>query len=445
MQKKHVKKKIKKEQAEKKQARVTRKAKARKVIERKVGDKKQDKQHKNKQYQSKKRVKKHKALITIAIIAVLGLTISVYLFSSKDKGLDITPAKIKALLIQAPCDCYDFSNFLDQLSKLNVELTVETLNYSSPKARSLIKEFHFKKLPALVVKGQVLKHPQVVEFLNSTEHVFKNKAYGIQALDAPWYDLDLKTVKGMVNVVLITPDCEECTDLSSLTPNMITNNVLITNYTVLNANSSEALKLILKYNITRLPCLLLSKDALLYNELRSFWQRIGTVEQDMMVARLVNPPFIEVTACKNLAGNLNNVAMFEINNSCLAFKKRGLVSVIYITDSSCKECYNVTMHKTILQRFGVFIANETLVDVNSVEGKKLVEKYNITLVPTIVLSPEALLYQKLVDEWQNVGFKASDDWLVFKNVYTVRGYVFKNLSDNHEYVSTKQGELILVK
>ena len=56
----------------------------------------------------------------------------------------------------------------------------------------------------------------------------------------------------------------------------------------------------------------------------------------------------------------------------------GLVGLTILTDDSCDECYDpAVIHKPILTRMGVTFDNENTVDVSSLEGQMLINKYDI--------------------------------------------------------------------
>ena len=63
---------------------------------------------------------------------------------------------------------------------------------------------------------------------------------------------------------------------------------------------------------------------------------------------------------------------------------------------------------------GLEIGSAATVDLSKGEGTDLVRKYNITAVPTIILSRDALLYPGFAIVWSRVG-SIEDDALVFRD------------------------------
>ena len=164
--------------------------------------------------------------------------------------------------------------------------------------------------------------------------------------------------------------------------------------------------MIQKYDINKLPTLLFSNDLAEYPDIAGTWAERGSVEPDgMYVLREVGAPYYDFDS-----GNI-----------------KGLVEVTYLVDESCEECYDVAVHKSILGKYGVKINSEKTVDIASSEGKEILEKYEITQVPTIVLSEGVSVYSQLAQIWASVGSVEEDDSYVFRNVANMGGIVFKDL------------------
>ena len=106
----------------------------------------------------------------------------------------------------------------------------------------------------------------------------------------------------------------------------------------------------------------------------------------------------------------------------------GLVDVTYLTDSSCNDCYDSTIHRSILETgFGVKIQKEITIDARSSEGRALIASYLIKETPTILLSKEASAYQRLVTTWKQVGSVEGDGTFVFRKNTAIGAVVYKNL------------------
>jgi hypothetical protein len=229
------------------------------------------------------------------------------------------------------------------------------------------------------------------------------------AAPAPVYiDLLANRTVGRVNAIIIEDTkCHECTNLSMLIEFMKGTGISIANTTVLNLSEKNATELISKYNITKIPAGIFSADISAYDAIRQAWSNLGTIEADgTYILREINPPY------RNLSDN----------------RTLGLVAMVNILDLSCTECYNASINRLILESGGVFIANETTYATNSSAGKLLLDKYNITLVPMFLLSPDASAYASLSRIWQGIGTVEKDGWYVFRNPAALKGMKYKNLS-----------------
>ncbi|MDP2750460.1 MAG: hypothetical protein Q8O89_06530, partial [Nanoarchaeota archaeon] len=97
-------------------------------------------------------------------------------------------------------------------------------------------------------------------------------------------------------------------------------------------------------------------------------------------------------------------------------------------DASCLTCYNVSIHESIISGLGMKVVSQTKLDVNDVVAKELISKYNITKVPTIIISKDASDYTVMADVWPSVGTYESDGALVFRDV-TMMG-TYRDLTTN---------------
>jgi hypothetical protein len=201
--------------------------------------------------------------------------------------------------------------------------------------------------------------------------------------------------------------CTQCTDLSPLITELNSSGIIFKSSKIIELKDAKSY--INKYNITKVPVMIFSKGFGEYSIIKQTdWTSLGTIESDgSYIFRLTPPPF-------------KDVATNEI---------KGLVDVTYLGDKSCTICYNVTLHKTTLLRLGIYLKSENLLDISSTEGQSLIKKYNITLVPTIILSSNAKEYSSLDQAWAQVGTVESDGTFIFRNL-PLLNVPYKDLSSN---------------
>lgn len=209
-----------------------------------------------------------------------------------------------------------------------------------------------------------------------------------------------------IEITKITADCKECSDISGIIATIKKQFKVTETEKELDSKSSEAKKLIEKYNITKLPTIIVTGESEKAG-LSKKWNGIGTIEKDgALVMRNAFAPYIELPS-----GTV-----------------RGKPDIILLNDTSCGACYDVAMHKNILKgNFAMYFSSESVVDTGSSEGKALVSKYNITKVPTVLVSPEAKYYGQFDAVWAQVGSVEADGWFVFRNMEAIQGAVYRDL------------------
>jgi thiol-disulfide isomerase/thioredoxin len=200
--------------------------------------------------------------------------------------------------------------------------------------------------------------------------------------------------------VVTSENCEKCFDMNILLDAFLQNNVEETGREIVYIEDAQIQPILEKYNITKVPTILVAGELDKDPNLQGFWDGLGRIVDDVFVLDEILPPYISVET-----GEL-----------------KGLVSGTLITDESCAECYDVTLHKTALLNLGVNLETEKTIDVSSDEGKSLIKKYKITKVPTILIYGETEEYRTLNDIWNQYGMVADDGTLVFTGMEVMGSY-----------------------
>ena len=306
---------------------------------------------------------------------------------------DARPAEIEITVISdASCtDCSDPQTTVDTIKTANVNVDSQTdLDYSDASAQALIDKYNLQYIPAVIITGEIAKSGSTI-------------MGGVKADDALIFDtpnpvyLDLSTgeYRGRVQAKLIVnSDCTDCYDLSTF----LTTLGELMSITSTTEELSDASEDVEKYDLSEVPAIIFSGDLDLYPETLTKLEALGTyVGTDLVLTTKVNPPYWDIA---------DNEA-------------KGLVTVTYLTDDSCNDCYNVKVHKTVLENYGVFIAEENTVDISSTQGQTLLSTYDITKVPTIIVSSDLQYYDGINKVWAQVGTIEDDGNYVFRNVSVV--------------------------
>ncbi len=343
-------------------------------------------------------------LLLVSAFSFIGYN-AYLLFSNSGQATQQNTASLPltALLLK-PVDCQECFSLEEAASRL-LQGGFETVSFETGTGKELVEKYSISKLPALIVFDQ----SKILGSQASQLFASKKDALILESPAPPFFDVSNKQVKGKVNGVAISPvNCATCTKASDLVQELKTIGVYIES-TNLQEGTSGAGEFIKKYNLTFLPAFIFSPDLLEYDQFKEAWQVLGSIEKDgFLVMRQTLPPF------KNIS-----TGVIE-----------GLVSVTYLEDASCAQCYNVSIHKNILKNFNVFVANEEFVDVASLEGQAIVEKYNVSKVPTMLLSREASAYFPLEKAWLTAGSIEEDETHVFRQLNSIPGIVYRDLISN---------------
>ncbi|MBI4281279.1 hypothetical protein HY625_00490 [Candidatus Uhrbacteria bacterium] len=191
----------------------------------------------------------------------------------------------------------------------------------------------------------------------------------------------------------IAPEnCPECFTTAPLIDALKKQNVSVGSERFLNASDAEAQSLIAQYKIEKLPTLIVKGDFGKQAELKKQLETIGTVTGDTFLWTSVQPPYKEITT-----GNI-----------------RGKFSATYITDTTCKTCYDVMRHQQAMANLGLKAADDKVVDIRSADGKKLQQQYALTVVPTVILTGDLAMYDSLKAVWPSVGTIEKDGTYIFR-------------------------------
>jgi thiol-disulfide isomerase/thioredoxin len=323
------------------------------------------------------------------------------------------PAKLELIKITASScpDCFDIDSIINNLKTSNVNITSEkTLEFSSAEAKQLVSQYKIEKLPTVIVLGEVNKST-VTQLWNQNWQIEMKDGTQVSAVysavNPPYLVAESGTIKGLVNLThIVDQSCSECADLGQVINFFKQQGVKFSSEKTVDYSSSDGKELISIFGVREVPAVIISKDILDYTSIAQVWAQLNATEkQGFYALHTTVPPY------RDLATD----------------KIKGLVSVIYLNDSTCTTCYNVQVNKLILERnFGVVIENETTIDVSSDSGKALLKQYNVTMVPIMLASPDAGVYATFVQVWPQVGSVEKDGWFVMRKPEVLGSY--KNLA-----------------
>jgi len=346
----------------------------------------------------------HVILAVLIGVVLLVNTVQILGINSAISGEAPPKPEIKVTLITADCeDCFDAKAVYDQLiGATEFEIEHDELPSTDAHSEKLMSTHKITRLPAIVVEGDV-ENVKLEGFTNSDD------ALVFQAL-APYYDATSGSVKGKVSAIYLNADpaaCKECGNLTALGKQLKSLGVAIDSEESVVSSSERGMQLINAYGITALPAVILSQDAAEYDIITQAWSQIGDIALDgSFVLRKPQPPYYD-----------------------LAQKQvRGRLAMIGLTDATCAQCYNVSIHEQIfLSNFGAAFSSTTLHDISSAEGKKLLKQYGITQVPTVIITGDTAAYASIAQIWPQVGTVEEDGAHVFRSLDVLQGLTYKDL------------------
>lgn len=294
-------------------------------------------------------------------------------------------------------DCFDIQGLTDSIineNNLKVK-SKESLDYDSEKGKELIEKYGLDSVPALIIDSKEISSINGLDemfVINGNEAVFGNAV--------PYIDLSSGNIQGLINLIEIyDPNCEECASLSQIKTQLEEIGIKINDYELIEDSYKTGKDLISENDLEYLPSLLISKD------IKEYWWIFSQIKnsliekQNYYLLDFKMPPYKEISS-----GEVN-----------------GIVDFIYVIDKSCTDCFNVSELKTGFQSLGVFISGEKHVDISTSEGKNLLSKYNITAVPTVILSKDLVDYESSLELLEQVGTFEKDGSFVFRALENLNG------------------------
>ncbi len=194
-------------------------------------------------------------------------------------------------------------------------------------------------------------------------------------------------------IKLLAADCATCYDVSKLTNTIEQNTkVNITNVQTVNTTSPEGKSLIERYKLQRAPAFILQGEVEKLLKALPQMREYGKQQDKDFVGNALPAPYMAIADGKI----------------------RGEFDVTYITEKQCTTCYDPSINRNILAKYGMIPRSEKTVDRLDVEGQQLVKQYSLVSTPTVLLSGDMKAYSGFDNIWKNVGTIESDGTYIFR-------------------------------
>ena len=359
-------------------------------------------------------------LSALNLVFVTGISQSASATAVKAKE-DSRPADIEVIKLSDPScvNCFNIEKVLADLKSKNFKVNKEdSVNPFSDQGKEFVKKFGVAKLPTLIVSGEV-KKPSIQNYFKAGWEAKESsgKSYAVYKDVLPPYQNPLDPqIIGKVSLKYLTDSsCQDCADLSPLISGLKSIGIIFSEEKTLEYKDGEGQELIKKFGVERIPAIIVSKNILEYPAVKEVWSQVNATEKDGFYALHTQSPPYRDTKSDQI---------------------KGLVEMVYLNDSSCKNCYDVKSNRQIVGRLGLALSNVRAVDISSPEGKDIVSKYKIQKAPVLLLSPDAKEYQTFMQIWPDAGSVEPDGWFVMRKPELLGNY--RDLTTGNEIVMQKQ-------
>jgi hypothetical protein len=199
----------------------------------------------------------------------------------------------------------------------------------------------------------------------------------------------------VVRTVLLTdPACDGCFNISAYAEEL--------QETI--AMEVEQTADTLVFNSPRLPAIAFNSTIAQYPVMVRGWEEVGyritipdgTYKGEWYVLPTLNPPY-------SAGGRVH-----------------GKVGVVYLTLRSCSQCYDIFITRGFMEESRIVVGEEQVIDAESAEGRALVQRYNLTAVPTIIMDSEAAEYSNIQPGWGIMGTVEEDGSYVLRDLQRLR-------------------------
>lgn len=181
-------------------------------------------------------------------------------------------------------------------------------------------------------------------------------------------------------IIIEDGNCDDCFDIQTTIDSVKKSHVNITSERSIDLSSPEAQSLIQKYNIEKVPTIILS------GEINKTKVNSMVLKDDILLFNSVKPPY----------------------TNAQTKKVEGRVSSRIIRDSSCTNCPDLNTVVAGLKQAGVVIVSEETIERDSDEGQALIEKYGLEALPTVLFSADLTMYPEIVSNWNQMGSVKDD-------------------------------------
>ncbi|MCK5413611.1 MAG: hypothetical protein KAI57_04540 [Candidatus Pacebacteria bacterium] len=316
------------------------------------------------------------------------------------------PANLQITIIKdSSCsDCFSVNAIIEKIKSDNVNIEAEdAFERTDARAQELIEKYAIEKLPAFIIIGEINKNSSLAEAWGKIGEIIDG-AIVFKSPAAPYVQASSGEIRGKVKLTIIVDEsCTNCVDVMRYKGLSKQMGMDVEEEITVEYNSVEGKRIVRENNIKLIPTIVIEGDIQAYSvdDLKKF----GDVVDNVFVLTQIQPPYI------NAANG----------------RLMGKIDFTILSDKSCSECYDTVVYDNIIKQFGLFVKNKKTVDINSANGKYLINKYKIEDVPTIVMTGDVEVYNKPSSVWSGIGTTENNGTYVVRKAGVEQLGVYKNL------------------
>ena len=192
---------------------------------------------------------------------------------------------------------------------------------------------------------------------------------------------------------ITTPNCKDCFDVETAVAAFKKQNVSVGVEKTIPFDSPEGESLIKQFGVKRVPTYIATGEVGKKN-MENFTKTNGEIKDNTFIFTKVSPIFIDAETKKEM----------------------GKVVATLLTDPTCPQCINPNVTIDAYKKAGIKVTDSKEVAWNSREGKRIINQYKITKVPTFLLSPDVDFYDSVKANWARIGTVEEDTTYVARNL-----------------------------
>lgn len=176
------------------------------------------------------------------------------------------------------CDKSD--SYISQLENIRVKISdIKSYDINSQQGEEIIKKYNINKVPNIIFSKELGLYPQFSVGWSQAGTIEEDGSYVLRNIRYPYYSLDENKLIGSLNFTYIyDSNCRDCFNATKVYDAIFSQFGVMATYKDYNDIAKDK-SLIEKYNIDKVPALIIRGDTEKYEIFRN-WYQLGTIEEN---------------------------------------------------------------------------------------------------------------------------------------------------------------------